>query len=597
MVPVRIPSHSISETATPGRVCSLVTETSAQHWVDWFAEHSGIGWNCIDLGSGAVIAQSQLNAVPYVSGLMGHALPQGSHAVFHGEGSDLVEIALPLPGVNSHGLALTSYFLTHPQARPVALVQAAADAGWTNADFESYLAAAPTMSFEAGKRLIEGLLHRLNLESRSAALEHEVGALSQQLEFATDELTMLHGVTEHLNLVRSVRELAEHCLHRLHGLIDAAGHMLVIDDETQAQHVMTAGKVPLDDDGMQRLVHNLNLQGGARAIVRNELAGVLFGEDFPGLESLLAAPIGDRTRRYGWMISCNLRYGHYGQAESKLVSTVARLLSTHSQNQRLFHEQDELLIDFVRSLVSTLDAKDPYTRGHSERVALIARRLSQQLGLSEDLQNEIYLSSLLHDIGKVGIDDRILRKPDQLTPEEFEQVQKHPDIGYQILRPLKRLQQILPGVRSHHEAMNGRGYPQGLKGHAIPLMARIIAVADSFDAMISDRPYRRGMPLERVEEIFRRGAGEQWDRRIVEAYFTAREDIRVLWQNYTLQGGNLLDTALSGSLTGLGKHTLNPKHHRASGEPGSTEVDDESAARLSASSIFSAAVSHHPQIR
>lgn len=531
---------------------SIVAESSAQHWADWFAEHSGLDWHCVDIHTGAVIAGSAAGHIPYCPLHLASQLSSGPEAIYHSEDYDLVEVAVPLPGMCSNGLALTTYFLTNPEARPLALVQAAAEAGWSNAEVNDYLASVPTMSVAMGKRLIEGLQHRLNLESRNAALEYEIGALSQQLGFATDELAMLHGVTEHLNIVRSVRELAEHCLHRLHGLIDAAGLFLVIDDEEQAQHPMIAGEIPLDEHGRQRLLRGLELHSGTRVLVRNELAGVLFGEDFPGLESLIAAPIGDRTHRYGWIISCNRHFGLYGPAESNLLNTVARLLSTHSQNLRLFHEQDELLIDFVRSLVSTLDAKDPYTRGHSERVALIARRLSQQLGHSESVQNEIYLASLLHDIGKVGVDDWILQKPDQLTPEEFEQVQQHPDIGYQILKPLKRLESILPGVRSHHEAMNGRGYPQGLKGDAIPLMARIIAVADSYDAMISDRPYRRGMPLERVEEIFRRGAGEQWDRRIIEAYFTAREEIRTMCEDYTLQDGNLLDNARSSHWTGIG---------------------------------------------
>ncbi len=596
-MPARIASNTGTETTASlkGRSRSIIAESSAQHWVEWFAEQSGLGWECLDVTTGEIVARSHVRTVPFCSVQLRRQLPQGAHVVFHCEDHDLVEVALPLPGLLSNGLALTSYFLTNPQARPIVLAQAAAQDGWTNSEFDAFLANAPTMSFAIGKRLIEGLLHRLNLESRGATLEYEIGALSQQLEYASDEVTMLHGVSEHLNLARSVRELAEHCLHRMHGLIDAAGHLVVIEDDDHVQHVLTAGKVPFDDHSVQRLLHTLNMQGGVRAIVRNELAGVLLGEDYPGLESLLAASIGDRNGRYGWIVSCNLRYGLYGLVESNLLTTVARMLSTHSQNQRLFHEQDELLIDFVRSLVSTLDAKDPYTRGHSERVALIARRLSEQLGHSEDLQNAIYLSSLLHDIGKVGVDDRILRKPDQLTPEEFEQVQRHPDIGYEILKPLKHLQHILPGVRSHHEAMNGRGYPQGLKGDAIPLMARIIAVADSYDAMSSDRPYRRGMPLERVEEIFRRGAGEQWDRRIVDAYFAARDEIRALCEGYTLQDGNLLDNALYGTWSGIGNRFGNPGHHRSAGDPRFASSSEDLASRASLSSVFSTAVNHQPQ--
>jgi len=186
-------------------------------------------------------------------------------------------------------------------------------------------------------------------------------------------------------------------------------------------------------------------------------------------------------------------------------------------------------------LVSALDARDPYTRGHSERVALVARRLGQELNLSEDELQTIYQAGLLHDIGKVGVDDRVLRKDSRLTDEEFEHIKQHPIIGHSILAELRNLHEILPGVRNHHENYSGGGYPDGLVGDQIPLIARIIAVADAYDAMRSDRPYRKGMPLERVEQIFREGAGKQWDGRIIEAYFAARDDINTICQEYSPQ--------------------------------------------------------------
>jgi HD-GYP domain-containing protein (c-di-GMP phosphodiesterase class II) len=164
------------------------------------------------------------------------------------------------------------------------------------------------------------------------------------------------------------------------------------------------------------------------------------------------------------------------------------------------------------------------------------------LNLSQTELDDIYLSSLLHDLGKIGIDDRILSKTGKLTADEFRQIQQHPLIGYEILSPIKSLSSILPGVRSHHEAYNGKGYPDGLSGEDIPLMARIIAVADSYDAMASDRPYRDGMPLSILEDIFRRGSGEQWDPKVIEAYFAVRDEICTLSQSYTLNDGNLLDT-------------------------------------------------------
>jgi response regulator RpfG family c-di-GMP phosphodiesterase len=146
------------------------------------------------------------------------------------------------------------------------------------------------------------------------------------------------------------------------------------------------------------------------------------------------------------------------------------------------------------------------------------------------------------------VDDQIIRKVGPLTAQEIEQIKRHPVIGYNILAGLKNLHAVLPGVRHHHEAYNGQGYPDRLRGESIPLMARIIAVADSYDAMSSDRSYRAGLSLERLEATLRDGAGIQWDPKIVAAYFVVRDEVLALCREYDPQMGNLLDGA-----TGLGR--------------------------------------------
>ena len=153
-----------------------------------------------------------------------------------------------------------------------------------------------------------------------------------------------------------------------------------------------------------------------------------------------------------------------------------------------------------------------------------------ELGCSKDDLNTIYLSGLLHDIGKIGIDDNVLRKPGPLTPEELEHIKTHPELGCRILDGVKQLDQVLPVVRHHHEAWNGGGYPDGLKGEECPFLARIVAVADSIDAMSSDRPYRKGMPDEKLDSILRDGAGKQWDAQVIEAAFRVRDELRRIGQ-------------------------------------------------------------------
>src|SRR5262249_1668079 len=150
----------------------------------------------------------------------------------------------------------------------------------------------------------------------------------------------------------------------------------------------------------------------------------------------------------------------------------------------------DLLVGLTRSLTAALDAKDAYTHGHSERVARIAVELGREMGLEEDELGNVYLAGLLHDIGKIGVNDTVLNKAGPLTPEEEEHVKKHVTIGYAILRDLHQLKDLLPGVLHHHERYDGQGYPHGLAGDAIPLLARLLAVADSFDAMSTTRSYR-----------------------------------------------------------------------------------------------------------
>jgi HD-GYP domain-containing protein (c-di-GMP phosphodiesterase class II) len=159
-------------------------------------------------------------------------------------------------------------------------------------------------------------------------------------------------------------------------------------------------------------------------------------------------------------------------------------------------------------------------------VARIAVRLAKEIGCEAPMLHTIYMAGLLHDIGKIGIDDAVLRKPGKLTEAEFDHIKQHPELGYRILADIHQLSSVLPAVLHHHEQWDGKGYPFKLAGEQIPLIARILAVADAYDAMNSDRPYRRGMPVERVEELFRLGAAQQWDKGVIDAYFTARDDIQ-----------------------------------------------------------------------
>ncbi len=180
-------------------------------------------------------------------------------------------------------------------------------------------------------------------------------------------------------------------------------------------------------------------------------------------------------------------------------------------------ENQELFINSVRTLAAAIDAKDPYTRGHSERVARYAVVLAKNMGLPAEEIRIVRLSALLHDVGKIGIDDRILRKPTALTSEEFEVMKTHPIKGALIMGQIPQLKDVIPGIKYHHEKWAGGGYPEGLKGEKIPLVARVVAVADTFDAMTTTRPYQKAMPLNYVIRQIKSFAGKSFDPVVIAA--------------------------------------------------------------------------------
>jgi HD-GYP domain-containing protein (c-di-GMP phosphodiesterase class II) len=184
-------------------------------------------------------------------------------------------------------------------------------------------------------------------------------------------------------------------------------------------------------------------------------------------------------------------------------------------------QNHELFLGSIRMLAAAIDEKDPYTRGHSGRVAKYSVIIGQQLGLAPAELENIRISALLHDVGKIGVDDRVLKKPGALTAEEFELMKQHPQKGANIMRPVAQLKEILPGIELHHEHINGGGYPHGFRGDDIPLMARIIAVADTLDAMTTNRPYQSAMDLEFAMNRIQSQANAKFDAAVVDALHSA----------------------------------------------------------------------------
>jgi HD-GYP domain-containing protein (c-di-GMP phosphodiesterase class II) len=232
-----------------------------------------------------------------------------------------------------------------------------------------------------------------------------------------------------------------------------------------------------------------------------------------------------------WIVA--VRFGAarpFRPVDLKVMSLARRLLLNHRQHLHVYERLRETLFGLVRCLTAAIDAKDPHTCGHSERVARIGQRIGAQMGLPGSDLNDIYLAGLLHDVGKIGIRDDILKKPGPLTADEFAQIQLHPVIGERLISSIRQLAHLRPGVRNHHERYDGKGYPDGLAGEDIPLLARVLAVADSCDAMMSDRPYRPGLPAARIDRIMAEGAGTQWDPRVIESFMACRRELYTILQ-------------------------------------------------------------------
>ncbi|HKE55753.1 MAG TPA: HD domain-containing phosphohydrolase [Pyrinomonadaceae bacterium] len=225
---------------------------------------------------------------------------------------------------------------------------------------------------------------------------------------------------------------------------------------------------------------------------------------------------GDFSQRIN--VTSRTELGDLGESFNLMTDKVERFIS---DLQKSAEENRQLFIGTVKSLAAAIDGKDPYTRGHSERVSRFSIAIAQRMGIPDDEVEKIRISALLHDVGKIGIDDSVLKKPAALTDEEYEIMKKHPQKGYKIMSQIPAMREFLPGMYMHHEMIDGRGYPQGLKGDQIPVMAKIVAVADTFDAMTTDRPYQKAMKFEDALARIESFVGSRYDPDVVAAFAAA----------------------------------------------------------------------------
>jgi HD-GYP domain-containing protein (c-di-GMP phosphodiesterase class II) len=463
----------------------------------------------------------------------------------------LLGIPLPVDPLEAPLLAV-SMFLTESVQSESQLAAAASAFGISAKDALKWAKSRTPWHPQAVVRMSTAVVEKLATQQTSLQLKKQVAEISSHLLNTFEEITLLHRLTEHLSLSKSITELCQLSVRWLADVIPAECMVIRLNsmDDENDRHVENPGaeRIPrlihhgeckLSADEFDRFMDRLGPHVATEPLVLNRAATSSPTWFYPGIRELISVPVREGDHLFGWLLALNHTGAgdvtnsevEFGTVEASLMASVATILGIHSGNIALYREQAEFFASVVRALTSAIDAKDPYTCGHSDRVARLSVALARRMGCSTEELDTIYLSGLLHDIGKIGIDDNVLRKPGALTEEELEHIKTHPELGYKILNGVKQLDKVLPVVLHHHEAWDGAGYPSGLKGEETPLLARIVAVADSIDAMSSDRPYRKGIPDTRLDQILRDGAGRQWDAQVINAVFQVREELRHIGQS------------------------------------------------------------------
>ena len=233
---------------------------------------------------------------------------------------------------------------------------------------------------------------------------------------------------------------------------------------------------------------------------------------------MVCVPVKTKDKVIGVLEAINRKNGIFDEEDKEALTSLANQVAIAIENANLYQELREVFYGTAQALAETIEKRDPYTGGHTKRVMNYSIAIGKAMGLSKKEIENLRLAAILHDVGKIGVRDNILLKEDKLDPEELEKMNMHPQYGADILSHVKKLKDIIPGVRGHHERIDGKGYPDNLRDGDIPTIARIIAVADTFDAMTTDRPYRKAMSSETALEELRKNSGIQFDKDVVEAF-------------------------------------------------------------------------------
>ena len=387
----------------------------------------------------------------------------------------------------------------------------------------------------------------------SARAAQQIELVGSELAQTYEELMLLYKMSTSMKITESDSNYLQMACDSLTDLVNVEGIAILLEKKTDSKKhlVLTAGSGLIDlDQRMSDILYDRlveEVRCGKDALLDSDIDAPLRYTWPDRIKNIIAVPLYGSENISGVMVAINrIDKPDFDSIDVKLFNSVANECAVFIENGRLFTDLKDLFVGSLKALTSSIDAKDQYTRGHSERVAFISRWLAEQYARQEPLEDDaihrIYLAGLLHDIGKIGIDEAVLRKNGKLNDEELAQIKQHPSIGANILADIKQMEAIMPGVLCHHERVDGKGYPNGLIGEQIPLIGKIVMLADSFDAMTSKRVYRDAMEIGRAFAEIEKGLGRQFDEKIGRLFLDS--DCLQLWQ--ILQDGQVEDAGKYG---------------------------------------------------
>ncbi|MDQ7096735.1 HD domain-containing protein [Desulfosporosinus sp. PR] len=358
-----------------------------------------------------------------------------------------------------------------------------------------------------------------------AASECEKKELGQETLAKYRELIFLYDITEKLAASLRPQEVAILVISEVNKLIkaDKVSLMLINEENGLLEVIARLGeeaKTKLTLKLGEGIAGNIALSGKAE-IINDTRRDPRFLEGRHKVSSMMCAPLRIKDRVIGVINLSSAEPANYTAEDLKLLSVLTLQAAAAIENARLYDNLKEAFLTTVSTLAETIDKRDPYTGGHTKRVMEYSLAIGNFLGLSNPERERLKLAAILHDIGKIGVRDNILLKEGKLDETEYNEMKRHTVYGEEVLKYIKFFNDIIPGVKSHHERYDGRGYPEGLSGEQTDIIARIIAVADTFDAMTSDRPYRKALSKEAAFAEIKKNSGSQYDPQVVEAFLKA----------------------------------------------------------------------------